>query len=63
MKDKSEPDKALEKIKNFWYQAALRYAQDKIKDMVSYEKKLKKTQSFFNKNMKVLEIGCGTGMT
>ena len=23
----------------------------------------KKTQSYFNKNMKVLEIGCGTGMT
>jgi ubiquinone/menaquinone biosynthesis C-methylase UbiE len=31
--------------------------------MVSYEKKLKKTQSYFNKNMNVLEIGCGTGMT
>ncbi|NDH27267.1 MAG: class I SAM-dependent methyltransferase, partial [Rhodobacteraceae bacterium] len=29
-------------------------AQDKIKDMVSYEKKLKKTQSYFNKNMNVL---------
>ena len=63
MKDKSEPDKSLEKIKNFWDNAAPRYAQDKIKDMVSYEKKLKKTQSYFNKNMNVLEIGCGTGMT
>ena len=63
MKDKSEPDKALEKIKNFWDKAAPRYAQDKIKDMVSYEKKLKKTQSYFNRNMNVLEIGCGTGMT
>jgi len=31
--------------------------------MVSYEKKLKKTQSYFNKNMNVLEIGYGTGMT
>ena len=31
--------------------------------MVSYEKKPKKTQSYFNKNMNVLEIGCGTGMT
>ena len=57
MKDKSEPDKALEKIKNFWDKAAPRYAQNKIKDMVSYEKKLKKTQSYFNKNMHVLEIG------
>ena len=63
MKDKIEPDKALKKIKNFWYKAAPRYAQDKIKDMVSYEKKLKKTQSYFNRNMNVLEIGCGTGMT
>ncbi len=63
MKDKIEPDKALEKIKNFWDKAAPRYAQDKIKDMVSYEKKLKKTQSYFNRNMNVLEIGCGLGMT
>ena len=63
MKDKIEPDKALEKIKNFWDEAAPRYAQDKIKDMVSYEKKLKKTQSYFSRNMNVLEIGCGTGMT
>ena len=53
----------MEKIKNFWDKAAPQYAQDKIKDMVSYEKKLKKTQSYFNKNMHVLEIGCGTGMT
>ena len=63
MKDRIEPDKALEKIQIFWDKAATRYAQDKIKDMVSYEKKLKKTQSYFNKNMNVLEIGCGTGMT
>ena len=63
MKDKIEPGKALKKIKNFWDKAAPRYAQDKIKDMVSYEKKLKKTQSYFNKNMNALEIGCGLGMT
>ena len=48
MKDRIEPDKALEKIKNFWDKAAPRYAQDKIKDMVSYEKKLKKTQSYLS---------------
>ena len=53
----------MEKIKNLWDNAAPRYAQDKIKAVVSYEKKLKKTQSYLNKNKNVLEIGCGAGMT
>ena len=42
MKDRIKPDKALEKIKNFWDKVAPRYAQEKIKDMVSYEKNSKK---------------------
>ena len=51
------------KIKNFWDKIAPRYAKDEIKDVDSYEKKLKTTQAHFTRKMKVLEIGCGTGMT
>ena len=47
----------------FWDKIAPRYAKDKIKDFESYERKLKITQEHFSKEMNVLEIGCGTGMT
>ena len=47
----------------FWDKIAQRYARDKIKDMESYEKKLQATQECFTKEMNVLEVGCGTGMT
>ena len=47
----------------FWDKIAPRYVKDKIKDFESYERKLKITQEHFSKEMNVLEIGCGTGMT
>ena len=47
----------------FWDKIAPRYEKDKIKDIESYEKKLKITQEYLSKEMNVLEIGCGTGMT
>lgn len=47
----------------FWDRIAQRYARDKIKDMESYERKLQTTQGYLAKEMNVLEIGCGTGMT
>ena len=47
----------------FWDKIAPRYAKDKIKDFESYERKLKISQEYFSKEMNVLEIGCGTGMT
>ena len=47
----------------FWDKIAPRYVKSKIKDFESYERKLKITQEHFSKEMNVLEIGCGTGMT
>ena len=47
----------------FWDKIAQRYAKDKIKDLESYERKLQTTQEHFTKEMNVLEVGCGTGMT
>ena len=48
---------------NFWNEAAEKYAQDPIKDMESYEYKLAKTRAYFEPDMNVLEIACGTGTT
>lgn len=42
---------------------AKRYAKTPIADMVAYERKLKITQGYFTPDMRVLEIGCGTGTT
>ena len=39
------------------------YAKSKIMDIKSYERKLEKTQEYLSKNMRLLEVGCGTGMT
>jgi ubiquinone/menaquinone biosynthesis C-methylase UbiE len=47
----------------FWDKIAQRYEKTNIKDMESYENKLKTTQNYLNKEMNVLEIGCGTGTT
>ena len=47
----------------FWDRISHRYAKDKIKDMESYENKLQITQERLTKDMNVLEVGCGTGMT
>jgi len=47
----------------FWDRIALRYSKQPISDPQSYEKKLATTQSHMHPNMKVLELGCGTGST
>ena len=47
----------------FWDKIAPGYAKSRIKDIESYERKLKITQEHLTRNMNVLEIGCGTGMT
>ena len=47
----------------FWDKIAQRYEKTNIKDIESYENKLKTTQNYLNKEMNVLEIGCGTGTT
>lgn len=47
----------------FWDKIADRYLKQPITDVASYEKKLQVTQEYFQPNMEVLEIGCGTGST
>ena len=48
---------------NFWNEALEKYSQDPTKDMGSYEYKLAKTRAYFEPDMNVLEIACGTGTT
>ncbi|NVJ97933.1 MAG: class I SAM-dependent methyltransferase [Alphaproteobacteria bacterium] len=47
----------------FWNRVAKRYAKSPVADQVSYEHKLEVTRGHFTPEMKVLEIGCGTGTT
>ncbi len=47
----------------FWDKIADRYLKQPIADVAAYEKKLQITQEYFQPNMEVLEIGCGTGST
>lgn len=47
----------------FWDKIADRYLKQPIADVAAYEKKLQVTQEYFQPDMEVLEIGCGTGST
>lgn len=47
----------------FWNRMAQRYARTPIRDEASYRQKIEMTQSYMRPDMKVLEIGCGTGTT
>lgn len=47
----------------FWDRIAAKYAKSPISDEAAYHTKLAKTQSYMHKDMKVLELGCGTGST
>ena len=47
----------------FWDRLARKYAAGPIKDTDSYEAGLARTLEFFDEDDRVLEIGCGTGMT
>ena len=47
----------------FWDKIADKYSRQPIADEASYQKKLKITQDYFKPDMKVLELGCGTGST
>ncbi|MDJ0599333.1 MAG: class I SAM-dependent methyltransferase [Crocosphaera sp.] len=47
----------------FWDKIAERYSKQPIADEAAYQKKLEVTQDYFNPDMEVLEIGCGTGST
>lgn len=47
----------------FWDKIAQGYAQQPIADKASYQKKRQVTRDYFQPDMEVLEIGCGTGST
>ena len=47
----------------YWDKIAERYSQEPIADEAAYQKKLQVTQGYFQPNMEVLELGCGTGST
>jgi cyclopropane fatty-acyl-phospholipid synthase-like methyltransferase len=47
----------------FWDKHARKYAAHQIKDMAAYEYTLGRTRSYLKPTDRVLELGCGTGMT
>lgn len=47
----------------FWDKRADKYSRRPIADEAAYEKKLDITRRYFQPDMEVLEIGCGTGTT
>ncbi|WP_127716752.1 bifunctional 2-polyprenyl-6-hydroxyphenol methylase/3-demethylubiquinol 3-O-methyltransferase UbiG [Halobacteriovorax sp. HLS] len=48
---------------HFWSNTADKYSRKPVPNQEVYEKKLKLTQELLNSEMKILEIGCGTGTT
>lgn len=47
----------------FWNRWAERYSKQPVADEDVYQAKLKRTQTYFEPSMKILEFGCGTGST
>lgn len=47
----------------FWDNTAQKYAAKPVPSEENYQEKLKSTQELFSPEMRVLEIGCGTGTT
>ena len=47
----------------FWNKTAESYAGRPIANEAIYDKKLEKTREYFERDMEVLEFGCGTGST
>jgi ubiquinone/menaquinone biosynthesis C-methylase UbiE len=47
----------------FWDRIAERYSKQPIADEAAYQKKLGVTREYFRPDMRVLELGCGTGST
>ena len=56
-------DKRSRQTAKIWDRFAKGYAEKPIDDQEAYEKKLSITQKYLQKDMEVLEYGCGTGGT
>jgi ubiquinone/menaquinone biosynthesis C-methylase UbiE len=54
---------SVNREKAFWNKTADRYSRRPFSDEAAYQKKLDKTREYFQPDMEVLEIGCGTGST
>jgi ubiquinone/menaquinone biosynthesis C-methylase UbiE len=55
--------RAYQPSPKFWDRVAERYAKKPVADEATYQKKLAVTRGYFRPDMKVLELGCGTGST
>ena len=53
----------MDQSTKFWDKIATRYSKQPIADEAAYQKKLQVTREYFQPDMEVLEIGCGTGST
>ena len=53
----------MDRSTKFWDRIAVRYSKKPVADEAAYQKKLQVTREYFQPNMKVLELGCGTGST
>jgi 2-polyprenyl-3-methyl-5-hydroxy-6-metoxy-1,4-benzoquinol methylase len=53
----------MDQSKRFWDRIAERYSRKPIADEAAYQKKLQVTREYFQPEMEVLELGCGTGST
>lgn len=47
----------------FWNRIATRYSKKPVADEATYQKKLQITREYLQKDMEVMEFGCGTGST
>lgn len=53
----------MDRSTRFWDKNAERYSKRRITDEAAYQKKLQVTREYFEPNMEVLELACGTGST
>ena len=53
----------MNRSNKYWNKVAEKYEKSPISDEVAYQKTLSEMQSYFSTDMKILELGCGTGTT
>jgi ubiquinone/menaquinone biosynthesis C-methylase UbiE len=56
-------DNLMNREAAFWNKLADKYSRRPVADEATYQKKLEVTRQYFQPDMEVLEIGCGTGST